>query len=238
MSNVPVWEKYVMWAMLVAGFIVNIVIIAMAANAKSSLDTLVNTVCPEVTSLPSTGNSQRRLSEPMSDTNIFCGTLEFAYVLYGTALSTVIGSQIAILIVILFSAVYWTFIYRKLMRSQGYMVEGIDVNRVAQLLAIVAMAVGYLLQFVVFGMLAGFESSAKFSTMKSLTTYKVMITSLTDNAGEGSTSEPQFSTYFAELDQIDDACSTIYALVITLVVLKTLQLVLGHGWAVSMTKQD
>jgi hypothetical protein len=236
MSNVPVWEKYVMWAMLVAGFIINIVIIAMAANAKSSLDKLVNTVCPDFTSLLSTSGSQRRLSDG-ARSNELCGTLEFAYVLYGTALSTVLGSQIAILIIILFSAVYWTFIYRKLMRSQGYMVEGIDVNRVAQLLAIVAMAIGYLLQFVVFGMLAGFESSAKFTTIQGMTKYDLHIYSNNDG-GAGSTTTSDAMTYLTDLTQIDDACSAIYALVITLVVLKTLQLVLGHGWAVSMTKQD
>jgi hypothetical protein len=250
MSNVPVWEKYLMWAMLVAGFVINIVIIAVSANAKSSLDDLLNQSCPNLKQELSTNTgSQRRLqgasADDMTDNEmdlvedpyIFCGVLEFTSISYGTVLSTILGSQIGILIVILFSAVYWTFIYRKLMKSQGYMVEGIDVNRVAQLLAIVAMAIGYLLQFIVFGMIAAVESSLKMTNFKWMGNNSVYFSDQNFDPKQLFKST-QAQNYLTQLIGIDDALSTLHALILTLVILKTLQLVLGHGWAVSMTKQD
>jgi hypothetical protein len=236
MSNVPVWEKYVMWAMLLAGFVINIVIIAMAAHAKSSLDVLWNTDCPDFSSVVQWRHTSHGyiIEDP---TIVVCSTVNFAYYGYANALSTVIGSQIAILVIIVFSAVYWTFIYRKLMKSQGYMVDGIDVNRVAQLFAIVSMTIGYLLQFVVFGIFTSFYSSGMFAIYKQRESNKLTFLEYPPNESdlkEWNTAK----TYLDELDTIDKACLTIHSLILTLAILKMLQLVLGHGWAVSMTKQD
>jgi hypothetical protein len=251
MSNVPVWEKYLMWAMLVAGFVINIIIIAVSANAKSSLDNLLKTDCPDLAGeLLTNTDSRRKLQGATSDEmkdeemNIIdnpgtvCGVLEFAAISYGTVLSIILGSQIAILVIILFSAVYWTFVYRKLMKSQGYMVEGIDVNRVAQLLAIVAMAIGYLLQFVTFGMIAVVETSSKFTNLKWIYESGNYFYDYNADDEKSVTTTTQTQEYIKSVKGIDSDMSTLYALILTLVILKTLQLVLGHGWAVSITKQD
>lgn len=241
-----------MWAMLLAAFVINIVVISMSASAKSSLDDLKPKTCDPASTIPAAqaGASDRRLATDgpdmednkitIGDGSVFCGTLEFVDELYGTVLNTILGSQIGVLVIIIFSAVYWTFIYRKLMTMQGYMVDGIEVNRIAQLLAIVVMAVGYLLQFVVYGMVVALESSAKFTAFNWMTDGdKVYFKDLDLNAkSSDGDAMVDAKKYSSALKSLDSDITTLHALVLTLIILKTLQLVLGHGWAVSMTKQD
>ena len=131
----------------------------------------------------------------------------------GRYLTATLIFQIIILVIMIFSLVYWTLIYRSLLATTNEGGNHITFNKWLQLLSIVVMALAYLFQFLIFGLSCTFEDISLHIHV---------------NATQAFTATKQ--------SELKSNLSGICVLLGLAIGFKTCQLILGHGWAV--TKSD
>lgn len=127
--------------------------------------------------------------------------------------------QAVIIVIMVFALVYWTIIYRTLLASMGYAESHsskMTLNKWIQLLCIAIMALIYFFQFLVFGMSCTFRDLA---LVVNATSDTVLIT-------------PK------ENEDLLSMLTTICVLMGFTIGLKTCEVVIGHGWALTKSEHS